>query len=474
MDLKLNAKQQSAVDAALRGENLALFGSGGTGKSTIVPHIVEQLQRNGQEVILTASTGIAASHIGGSTLHSVTGINCFCEDCTATKSCTLKKHKHLLLERIHSSISKSYIVKKFWFKHGALARRLTLVIEEISMISGALFEALDHVSRELRDCKEPWGGIQLIVVGDFLQLPPVNAEHYVFETESWRDCKFTVVELTEIYRQSDREFIEVLQKVRYARCDEQVHSLLASRLHAKLDTSDGILPTRLRPTNAEVDGINQRELALLPGEAHSFTASIEARGPGRQDFLQSYAKKCMESLTCPQDLRLKPGAQVLVTTNLDIKAGLFNGTRAVVVDVYSDTQVAIKTANGIEHVLEPFTFVFKNGQRSCIIKQIPLRLAWAITVHKSQGMSIDRLEVACGRSNFAASQIYVALSRARTLEGLTLTELDLTAVFVEPRVLRFYDSQRPVLRQQQLGEVLGKRTLTKGKNSNAKHLKVQH
>ncbi|XP_059953167.1 ATP-dependent DNA helicase PIF1 isoform X7 [Mesoplodon densirostris] len=313
-----------------------------------------------------------------------------------------------------------------------------LVIDEISMVEADLFDKLEAVARAVRQQSKPFGGIQLIICGDFLQLPPVTKgsqpPQFCFQAKSWRRCVPVTLELTEVWRQTDQTFISLLQAVRLGRCsDEVTRQLRATAAHRV--GRDGIVATRLCTHQDDVALTNERQLQELPGEVHSFEA---------MDSDPEQARTLDAQCPVSQLLQLKLGAQVMLVKNLAVSRGLVNGARGVVVGFEAEGRglPQVRFLCGVTEVIRADRWMVQaTGGRLLSRQQLPLQLAWAISIHKSQGMSLDCVEISLGRV-FASGQAYVALSRARSLQGLCVLDFDPMVVRCDPRVLSFYATLR--------------------------------
>uniref|UniRef100_A0A8B9NSW0 ATP-dependent DNA helicase PIF1 n=1 Tax=Accipiter nisus TaxID=211598 RepID=A0A8B9NSW0_9AVES len=384
-----------------------------TGKSFLLKKIVGSLPP--KSTYATASTGVAACHIGGTTLHAFAGIG---------------SGKAPLEQCIQ--LAERPGVRQHWLacQH--------LIIDEISMVDGKFFDKLEAVARAVRKRDEPFGGIQLIICGDFLQLPPVckaNEEtKFCFQAKSWRKCIHINMELTEVRRQTDKTFVSLLSAVRLGRCTEEVTRLLMQTA-ANRSERDGILATRLCTHKDDVEITNERCLQQLSGEVHTFEAL---------DSDPMLAK--LIDAQCPVGGRveLKLGAQVMLAKNLDVSQGLVNGARGVVVGFESEQKglPKVRFLCGATQVIKMEKWIFKGPSGVHLSRQqLPLKLAWAISIHKSQGMSLDCVEISLSRV-FESGQAYVALSRARSLAGLRVLDFDPKVVRADPSVLQFYRQLR--------------------------------
>nr|XP_030134825.1 ATP-dependent DNA helicase PIF1 [Taeniopygia guttata] len=406
---RLSAEQEAVLGAVRSGKSIFFTGSAGTGKSFLLKRIVGSLPPN--VTYPTASTGVAACHIGGTTLHAFAGIG---------------SGKAPLEQCIQ--LAERPGVRQHWLacQH--------LIIDEISMVDGKFFDKLEAVARAVRKRDEPFGGIQLIICGDFLQLPPVSKANeetkFCFQAKCWRKCIHINMELTEVRRQADKTFVSILSAIRLGRCTEEVTRQLMQTATHKSER-DGILATRLCTHKDDVDITNERRLQQLPGEVHVFEALDS----------DPMLVKLIDA-QCPVGGRveLKLGAQVMLAKNLDVSQGLVNGARGVVVGFESEQKglPKVRFLCGVTQLIKMEKWVIKGPSGVHLSRQqLPLKLAWAISIHKSQGMSLDCVEISLSRV-FESGQAYVALSRARSLEGLRVLDFDPKAVRADPAVLQFY------------------------------------
>lgn len=425
--------QNEALTILKTGVNVFLTGEPGSGKTYTVNCFVSWLREHGVEPAVTASTGIAATHIGGHTIHSWSGIGVRTE---------LTKFD---LSRIASNKRVASRVR---------AAR-TLIIDEISMFSTRTFAMAEAVCRAVRGSTAPFGGLQVILVGDFFQLPPVVTREeedeiegglfgmdgvetpslFAFSSPAWRTLDLAVCYLSEQHRQDDPVFLEVLSAIRCGKVAQRHRALLETRLarHA----ADGI--TQFFSHNVDVDRVNSAKLSKLPGAAHTF--AMESRGP--KQLVERLIRGCIS----PETLTLKTGAVVMFTKNDTARHRFVNGTLGTITGFSkTDGYPIIKTNAGHVVVAKPAEWNIIEGDRILArITQIPLRLAWAITVHKSQGMSLDAAHMDLSDA-FEHGQGYVAISRVRTLAGLSLAGLNECALGVHPEIVakdaEFRDASR--------------------------------
>lgn len=417
--------QKHALDILKTGANVFLTGAPGSGKTHTIDRYIRWLQDNRIGVGVTASTGIAATHLGGLTIHSWSGVG-------------IKDH---LSNRDLKTISENDVLAE------RAQKTRVLVIDEISMLSGPVLTAVNQACRAMRDSPLPFGGLQVVLVGDFFQLPPVSSRSargglfsgqedagppFAFDARTWRDLELRVCYLTEQHRQQDGEYLEILEAIRTESVHDGHRETLASR-RARIAPGGGVRNgvrniTRLYSHNADVDRQNRRELAKLSGRSHSFEMETE----GADKLVRALVRGCMS----PETLQLKEGARVMFTRN-DFMAGYVNGTTGEVVGFGDDADAypIVKTDSGDVIDTAPAEWRLDTPEeKSGRIRQIPLRLAWAITVHKSQGMSLDRAFMDLSRT-FEYGQGYVALSRVRSLEGLSLAGINDRALRVHPRIV---------------------------------------
>ncbi|GMI36759.1 hypothetical protein TeGR_g6905 [Tetraparma gracilis] len=408
--LGLNPQQEAAAELILRpGSNVFLTGVAGTGKSFVIDSAKTVLrERLGgmfeRAVCTVAPTGIAADNVGGTTLHSFAGW-----------FHSPGKNYDPAGERIGKAVN------------ARIAQCDVLFVDEISMVDTFMFDALDSLAKFIRKSTRPFGGIKLVLSGDFFQLPPVSGTHCVF-SPCWSAAALQTVELTTVVRQAnDPDFVQLLRKARLGRAtDEEIGRVLGGCLmrNKPLPNVDEIQPSMLYCTNRDVDSENASRLAQLPGDEVLYRAEdqykivVDYKGDGRLKISEQMNPRASEFL------RLKLLAQVILTMNMP-ELSLVNGSRGIVVGFQretvhpnSSTVPVVKFDNGLELVMEkkPFTKRLSNGNELSR-KQFPLRLAWALTIHKSQGQTISKCIVDVANV-FSSGQGYVALSRVSNSEGL--------------------------------------------------------
>ena len=397
--------QGEALTILKTGANIYLTGEPGSGKTHTINEFVSWLRASGIEPSVTAATGIAATHVGGMTVHSWSGIGIA---------------EHLSRSDVDHIASKEHVAKR-------IAKAKVLIIEEISMLSATTFEMADKVCREVRRTDKPFGGLVVILVGDFFQLPPVSRDRdvqFAYTSHVWRDLNLITCYLTEQYRQDDSEFLNVLSAIRSGEVEEMHHELLMTRSVGAEGLPEN--SPKLFSHNADVDRINSSELSKLKGAAKKFHMSSR----GKDSLVEGLKRGCLS----PEVLELKEGAAVMFTKNSP-QGRFVNGTLGVVIGWGADGMPIVKTKDGLKITTEPMEWQLEEqGKVRASISQIPLRLAYAMTVHKSQGMSMDSAIMDLSKA-FEYGQGYVALSRVRRLSGVYLTGLNRRALEVHPQIL---------------------------------------
>jgi ATP-dependent DNA helicase PIF1 len=427
----LTEEQQKAYQAVCSGKSIFLTGPGGTGKSFLLRFLYENVpQATGKQVAITAMTGCAALLIGGfaKTLHSWAGIG-LGRDPPMALAAFIRRSGRTLRRWLGTDI---------------------LVIDEVSMLTPELLEKLDQVARILRKCNEPMGGLQIVFVGDFYQLPPVNKDkeketQFVFESPLWKTIVKETVHLTQILRQDDPVFQKILGEARYGTLSEESLQILARRQDRSWQQLQ-IKPTLLFTRRAEVDNINDRNLRALQGERKLFkaetvfqpieqTKGLTESSPGVKQAIEKLDRDGQYMV----ELVLALGAQVMLLVNLDHEAGLVNGSRGVVTGFEPSGTPLVKFKTGAEIPISASTWHCEDLE-GVGRKQIPLKLAYAITIHKAQGATLDCALIDIGTSTFEYGQAYVALSRVKNLESLYVWDIEPTAFKTHPKVQEFYQN----------------------------------
>ena len=412
------------------GRSVFLTGKAGTGKTTFLRHIT---QATTKRFVVLAPTGVAAINAGGSTIHSFFQLP-LCPYLPDVKELITE---YQMPER-YRSLRKERI---------KIIRTLDLlIIDEISMVRADLMDAVDMTLRKYRHNDKPFGGVQLLMIGDAQQLSPVVKENerqyisqvyqspYFFHSKALQKLSYVTIELQKVYRQQDQDFVNILNGIRENNPTAEMLRALNARVNA-FESSDDVI--RLTTHNAQADKVNSMKLDELPGEAKTFGAEIEGEFPEN-------------SYPAEEVLALKKGAQVMFIRN-DSEAGFYNGKIGKVTDIKSNGQVTVTDSDGLDIIVSPAEwtnsqYVLDDAsgeiQQSVVgtFKQLPLRIAWGITIHKSQGLTFDKVIIDAGAA-FAFGQVYVALSRCRTLEGISLeSPIRISSIYSDMNVADFNDS----------------------------------
>ena len=412
--LPLTAGQALAFDYFLDRKSFCLTGPAGTGKSYIIKHIRDFCRDNDVPYAITALTGVAASLIGGQTLHKWAGLGLMNKSIETLVA--MIKHNATTLER--------------WTKIEVL------VIDETSMMNQAMFEMLHVIACKVRENVAFYGGIQVIFCCDFAQLAPIEG-NYVFESPLWlQELADSTVYLNEVLRQDNPDFIQMLTEIRLGKMTSKSKMALNARL--KQSTDSMIQPTVLYPHKKTVDDTNNRKLDALPYEKHIYTAKDTIYNPSTKKTHNAMAKD-MDTIEerCPKNLALCEQAQVMLTVNIDTEHGLVNGSRGVIVGFVSGNPEVLFD-NGAKVVITPVSFESQTQTQTARRVQVPLILAWATTIHKCQGSTLTHA-ITDLREIFCSAQGYVTLSRLRSLEGLYLIGIDFNKFNCDPRVLAYYE-----------------------------------
>lgn len=393
--------QEKALEKLKSGRNVFLTGEPGAGKTHTINLFTEWLDVARRPYAVTASTGIAASHIDGATIHSWSGIGI---------------NKNLDELDINA-------IRFHKYHYNRIVQARTLILDEVSMLEATFLEDLDKVLKAIHKTEDPFGGIQVVLVGDFFQLPPVSrggVARFAFEAEAWKNADFEVCYLTEQHRQADPVFTGLLRAMRFGEMTAEQVGIVESRLSGEPS------PVNLFTHNADVDSMNEARLKDLPGELRTYNMMSS----GNQYAVDTLKKNCLS----PEQLNLKKDAVVMFTSNRP-DLGYVNGTIGTV-DGFGTDGPRIKLFGGGTVYPERNSWKAYDERKEvkASITQFPLRLAWAITVHKSQGMSLDSAAIDLSKA-FEYGHGYVAISRVRSLEGLHLVGIGPNAFKVNPKVL---------------------------------------
>lgn len=403
-------QQDQALNLLKMGKNVFLTGAAGSGKTYLLNKYINYLKDNNVGVAVTASTGIAATHLQGTTLHSWSGIG-------VKENITQKDLEKLSTD---SRIKRNYKKNK------------VLIIDEISMLHKHQLDMVDTIAKHILCSDEPFGGIQIVLCGDFFQLPPIASgfpeleKHFAFEANSWKKGNFHVCYLLEQHRQDKDPLLDILNDIRSGTAGE--HTKIPLRTRYKKEPEGSTKATKLYSRNINVDLINENELVNIEGKEKTYFMMTEGFGA----LVESLKKSCL----APEQLKLKVGAEVMFIKN-DPSGKYVNGTRSHVIgfDKSIEGWPIVKTYDNRIMTVYPEEWKYEeNGVVRAMISQVPLRLAWAITIHKSQGMTLDAAEIDLGDA-FEPGMGYVALSRVRSLKGLKLMNLNEMALKVHPKIL---------------------------------------
>jgi ATP-dependent DNA helicase PIF1 len=448
---KLSTEQKYAYTKFVKGENLFITGPGGTGKTHLIRHFIEFSTSINKEIPICAMTGCAAVLLecNARTLHSWSGIK------------LAKGDK----ESVITSVLRNKHTTKRWRKAKGL------ILDEVSMLSKKIFEIIEKLARIIKQDPRPFGGMQVIFTGDFFQLPPVGTageeetNQFCFESSKWNTV-FTPenhIELKTMYRQTDPVYIDILHQIRKGYLDEDKQEILNTYINRKYDpeTTNGCVPTKLFPLRSKTDFVNSMMFKRLDEKEYVTEAIRQTDCMTNMDSTKPLSfeviQKCkalseneikyeidllLSSIPSAQVLRLKKGAAVMCTVNLDMDNSICNGSQGIIIDIKELSNGTIlpivKFSNGIEKAIN--LHYWQSEEYPCLaVAQYPLSLAWALTIHKIQGATLNMAEMDIGQSIFEYGQTYVALSRIRSLDGLYLSAFNSKKIGANPKVITFYD-----------------------------------
>ena len=437
--------QELALAILLSGKSALLTGAAGTGKTYLLNNFITQARAMGKKVSVTATTGLAATHLGGNTIHSWSGIGVADE----------------LVNNFVERISKT--------RRDVINKTNILIIDEISMLHDFRLDMVDEVCRVVREKDEPFGGIQVVLSGDFFQLPPINrggsrGGKFVVNSNVWQELDPVILYLEQQFRQDDEKLLDILDALRSNDIRRHHVEELLSRVDMELPDED---LTELHTMNVDVDSINDERLAVLDDDEKVYDQVTTGS--------KIYVEGLQRSVLAPSSLRLKLGALVMAVKNSPTRE-YANGSIGVVVDFEPLTEYPIvQFRNGNEVTMVPDSWELRDGEtKRASISQIPLRLAWAITVHKSQGMTLDGARIDL-RKAFVEGMGYVALSRVRSLDTLYLYGINRKALEVSSDALLIYEmlqkkSHEAVKKYEPLRQEMKKQIdeMSKKKTANAK------
>jgi ATP-dependent exoDNAse (exonuclease V) alpha subunit len=416
--------QKEALKVLKMGKNVFLTGPAGSGKTYLLNDYIDFLKERGVEVAVTASTGIAATHLKGMTIHSWSGIGI--KDTLSDQDLDFMEQKQYLYKRYEKT--------------------KVLIIDEISMLNASILDCVDKVAKMFKRNNEPFGGMQVIFSGDFFQLPPIQKKvdpntifsdeeyspktPFAFTSKAWQESDLHICYLNEQHRQKDNELLNILNSIRDGVVDKKIHSTLKNRVE-EVDDED---ITKLFTHNINVDSYNQKMLDTIKEPSKVFKMTSK----GNNNLIETLKRSCLS----PENLTIKKDALVMFVKN-NPTAGYINGTIGRVID-FEDNFPVVETQSGERFVAMPQPWSVEEGDKVLAqIKQVPLKLAWAVTIHKSQGMTLDRAYMDLSQS-FVEGQGYVALSRIQTLEGLFLKGFNEKSLEIHSDVREMDDEFRDI------------------------------
>ena len=437
--MELSKEQQLAFDKYVQGQNIFITGPGGSGKSALIRKIKEHCIK---EIQVCALTGCAAVLLNckAKTLHSWSGIGLG----NGTIEQNIKK------------ILGSKYKKQIWKDTDVL------IVDEVSMLSLKLFNMLNEIGKAVRKNPRPFGGIQLIFSGDFYQLPPIknndepDTQRFCFESDNWNSI-FTPncqIQLIKIFRQTDETYSSILNQIRVGKIKKKTNDILLQYVGREADENLVVEPTKLFPTKNKVEYINNSKMVSLDSEEKEYTVKqildLEMTSEEKRIRVQ-YSREDIQTeldyltgnLMCDKNIKLKIGAQVMCIINIPLTTNdemICNGSQGIVTKFCLTTSLPIvKYNNGVEMIMGRHIWPSENIP-GVGVSQVPLILAWALTIHKSQGATLDTAEIDVGSGIFECGQTYVALSRVKSLDGLYLTSFDVRRIKINTKVKEYYDS----------------------------------
>jgi len=439
--MELSREQQIAYDKYIQGHNIFITGPGGSGKTALIRKIYENAIHRFKDIHVTALTGCAAVLLNckAKTLHSWAGIGL----------------GNGTIEQLVTKIKKNKFSKAIWKKTDIL------VVDEVSMLSLKLFTLLNEIGKSVRGNNKPFGGIQLVFAGDFYQLPPVgdnsepDTQRFCFESDEWnfifhRDCQ---IQLVKIFRQTDEMYSSILNQIREGKIKRKANDLLLQYVGRVYDSNLVVEPTKLYPTRNKVEQINNFKMSSLQTEEKEYNVKyikdLEMTKTERTVRLEFGEKEIQVeldflsgNLICDKNIKAKIGAHVMCVINIKSSEGdtlICNGSQGIITSYCEFTGFPrVKYNNGVELVMARHTWA-SDKIPGIGISQVPLILAWALTIHKSQGATLDVAEIDVGSGIFECGQTYVALSRVKSLDGLYLTSFDAKRIRINKKVKEFYE-----------------------------------
>jgi ATP-dependent DNA helicase PIF1 len=440
--MELSREQQIAFDKYVQGHNIFITGPGGSGKSALIRMIYKHSHSKFKDIQVTALTGCAAVLLNckAKTLHSWAGIGL----------------GNGTIEQLVAKIKKNKFAKSLWKGTDIL------VVDEVSMLSLKLFNTLNEIGKAVRGNLKPFGGIQIIFSGDFFQLPPVgdkdepDTQRFCFESDDWNAVfhRDSQIQLVKIFRQTDEIYSTILNQIREGKIKRKSNDLLLQYVGRPFSENLVAEPTKLYPTKNKVEQINIIRMSALNGEEKEFKIKylkdLEMSKNDRAKRIEFNEKDIQVeldflagNLMCEKEMKLKIGSQVMCIVNIKSEQGdvlICNGSQGIIKEFCEVTGCPkVKYNNGIEMVMTRHSWE-SDKIPGIGVAQVPLILAWALTIHKSQGATMDAAEIDVGSGIFECGQTYVALSRVKSLDGLYLTSFDAKRIRINKKVKEFYES----------------------------------
>lgn len=408
---ELNEEQFACYDLATKGKNILITGSGGVGKSTVLKKIINYYKRNKKNIAVTASTGVAASLINGTTLHSCLKIG------------IANKPVNDLYDSLISKVNKS--------DYNRLKKLDVLIIDEISMIDDKLFTKIAGYLSLIKNIKKPFGKIQIILCGDFYQLPPIKND-YCFKSKIWDKLKIKVVELKKQMRQlDDIKLQNILENIKKNNITDSIYEELEKLQNNKLNNT--IRPTIMYSKNVDIDKINTTEFNNLVKKYNYYVYTFPIKYDTNNKKIDNFIKKLDE-----KEIKLCKGLQIMITYNIDLDNKITNGTRAIIENI-DYPNIMIRTIDNILYNISYVKYI-NEFDNEIQYEYIPIKLAYALTIHHSQGQTLDYIEIDLGDTIFEYGMAYVALSRAKKLNSIYISNLSRNAFKINKDVVKFYEN----------------------------------
>ena len=431
----LNEYQQIAFELVKNGKSVFITGSPGTGKSYLIKEIIQYLKSTEKTYAITSSTGCSAALIGGQTIHSFLGMGI-----------------NRSIENIITNL------KKYKTKYDKIQNNEVLIIDEISMIDDHTLNNISEILKMIKNNKEEFGNTQIVFVGDFCQLSPVSGD-FCFKSISWKTLNPICINLVELVRQKDDTvFQKILQEIRFGKCSKNTKKLLENMKNTVFEQN--IKPTRLFSLNSDVDIINNNEYEKMYQKLHNkkvFDANIIECFPYSlteenllhllTDYLHNdevdifrynpFTNDKNKTNLKDYSIDLYKGLQVMVTRNINVERGLTNGTTGIIVNLNTECVFVKDLSSNFIHSV--YYYTDKNENNGIYYKFMPIKLAYALSIHKSQGATLNAIEVDGSSSIFAPGQIYTALSRARKMSSIKLINFDNISIITNASVKQFYE-----------------------------------